>query len=269
MKDFLGHFGFHDMPFTQEIPVEKHFALPFLDEAQDAILRAVDQRRSVAIIGAAGTGKTQLLRKLRERKLPEARFRVHYVHVTGLSRRDMCRELCAVMDIPVAGIFPALVRRLQERLVELSDTDALRPILILDDAHELRPDVLGLLRILCNFQMDSRLVVSIILLGQSPLRDTLRRPELEDVTRRLAHIGALRTLSQKETNEYLRHRTAVAGARSFPLDQSAVTAVFEVARGNLRASDHLTLKSLELAHAAEVKVVDSNQVTEAAKLLWP
>ena len=31
------------------------------------------------------------------------------------------------------------------------------------DAHELRPDVLGMLRALTNFSMDSRLVLSLVL----------------------------------------------------------------------------------------------------------
>jgi general secretion pathway protein A len=269
MKEFRAHFGFHDMPFTPEIPVEQHFSLPYLDEATDAVLRAIEQRRIVAVVGPSGTGKTQLLRRVRKRRLPEARHRVHYVHVTDLGRRDMCRELCTVMDVPMAGNLPAAVHRIQEHIVSLTDTDSLRPVLILDDAHELRPDVLGLLKIITNYEMDSRLVLSIVLLGQPPLRDTLRRTDLEDVTRRLAHIATLRTMTQKETLDYLKHRCTVAGARAFPFDTGACTAIFEIGRGNMRASDHLALKALEVAHLADAKVVDSNHITDASKFLCP
>ncbi|MBK8980720.1 MAG: ATP-binding protein [Planctomycetes bacterium] len=56
------------------------------------MLRTLDARMSCAIIAPAGTGKTSVLRAVVAR-LPEARYSTHYVKVTGLSKRDMCREI--------------------------------------------------------------------------------------------------------------------------------------------------------------------------------
>jgi hypothetical protein len=44
-----------------------------------------------------------------------------------------------------------LVHRLQEHFVAATDTDDVRPVLLVDDSHEIRPDVLGVLRIVTNF----------------------------------------------------------------------------------------------------------------------
>jgi general secretion pathway protein A len=268
MKDFSSRYGFHVPPFTSEIPVDKHFSLPFLEEAVEGVVRTVERRQCAAVIAPPGTGKTAVIRKARA-KLPEARNRVQYVHVTGLSKRELCREICAVLGISSCGIFPMLVRRIQEYFLAISDTDALRPVLILDEAHEIKPDVLGLLRVLTNFDMDSRLVVSIILVGQTPLRDTLRRDDMEDVARRLDHCATLRPLSQKETQDYIKHRCSIAGARTVPFDADAITAIYEVGRGNMRATDHLAVKTLEVAHLADCKVASSTHVQEASKVLWP
>jgi len=87
-------------------------------------------------------------------QLPEARFRVRYVKVTNLSRRDMCQEIAYAMDMPPAGQLPTLVRNLQERLHAV-EADGLRPVLLLDEAQDMRPETLGLLKILTNFEMDS------------------------------------------------------------------------------------------------------------------
>src|SRR6266545_4693009 len=46
-----------------------------------------------------------------------------------------------------------LVRRLQEHFLAATDTDGVRPVLVVDDSHDIRPDVLGLLRVLTNFDM--------------------------------------------------------------------------------------------------------------------
>ena len=145
----------------------------------------------------------------------------------------------------------------------------MRPVLFLDDAHGMRPEVLSLLRILTNFEMDSRLVLSFVLAGQPPLSGVLRDERLKDVTHRLAHCATLRPLSRKETGDYIAHRCQIAGSATPPFDGGAMAAIYEIGRGNLRATDHLALQALELAHDASCEVVDAQQVTEARRLLWP
>lgn len=268
MIDSFSRFGFHTAPFTRELSVPQRFSLDFYDETLTALSRVVDQRGSAALVAPAGTGKTTLLRALVDR-LPEARYRVHYVKVTDLSKRDLCREIAVCCQAKPAGSYPMLVRRLQERFVSTTTEDGVRPVLVLDEAHELRPDVFGILRILTNYEMDSRLVLSVLLAGQPPLKDLLRHPSHEDVTRRLLHLATLRLLSRPESHRYLAHRCTIAGASTVPFDSSAMDALYEMACGNLRATDQLAAKALEVAHDAGTSIVDSNHMAQARRLLWP
>lgn len=267
-NDFRGRFGFRSSPFTREFPVDQRFALELFDETLADLSRAIEARASAALIGPAGTGKTAILRALAH-ALPEARYRVHYVKVTDLSKRDMCREIASTCGAEPAGSYPMLVRRLQERFQSATAVDGVRPVLILDEAQDLRPDVLAILRTLTNFEMDSRLVLSVLLAGQTPLRDLLRREAHEAIAKRLAHYAYLRLLSRDETLRYVAHRCAIAGAATVPFDARALDAVYEISSGNLRAIDSLALKSLELAHDANASVVDSNHVARARKLVSP
>ncbi len=268
LKDFRSRFGFHSTPFTREITVKDRFPLADFDETIDAVLRTLDARMSCAVIAPAGTGKTSLLRAVVER-LPAARYSTHYVKVTGLSKRDMCREIAYAAGVPPAGTYPGLVRNLQSRFVEDADTAGLRPVLILDEAHDLRLETLAMIRLLTNFDMDSRLVLSVVLAGQPKLRELLRRDDLEDVARRLSLCATLRCLSRDETGRYLEHRCTIAGAAKVPFDAGAVDALFEIGRGNLRATDELARKALELAHDQDRDVCESLHVAHARKLLWP
>lgn len=267
MKDILSHFGFQTLPFTRELTVIQHFSHPQFDLAADALLEAVENRMSAALIAPAGTGKSSVLRRLLSR-LPEARYRVSYLMITNLSRREMAREIATALGLEPAGSYPMLVRRLQEGCRSSLDIESRRPVLVIDEAHELRPDVLSMLRVLTNFEMDSRLVVSIVLAGQPKLRELLRKDDLEDVARRLSHIATLVPLSKTEVASYLKHRATIAGAKILPLDAQAVEAIVEIARGNLRATDALTLKSLQLAYADGDKTANTNHVTTARSLLW-
>jgi hypothetical protein len=76
------------------------------------------------------------------------------------------------------------------------------PVLVLDESHELRPEVLGMLRILANFDMASRLVLSLILAGQTPLRALLTHDEHEAMAHRIIHYAQLRLLSRDELAQY-------------------------------------------------------------------
>jgi general secretion pathway protein A len=262
--DMHATFGFHKTPFTREIEVSDMLPMPHIDEQRDALLEQLERRTSAAIIAPAGAGKSCLLRSLRAR-LPDARYRVHYVKVTDLGKRDFCREIATAIGAQPAGTYPMLVRRLQEDFEQNGAADGVRPVLVVDEAHDIRPDVLSILRILTNFDWDSRLVLGVILAGQPKLEAMLKNGPLEDVAQRLSYYARLRLLSRDETARYLEHRCAVAGARSVPFDAGAVEAVFDMSRGNLRAIDQLCLGALGAAAKRGAAVVANADVVAARK----
>lgn len=268
-KDARSRFGFHSPPFSRELPIDRRFQLPHVEETIDAIHQTVLQRESAALIAPAGSGKTVAVRALKER-LPAARFNVHYVKVSDVSKRDMCRELAYAIGARPVGAFPALVRAVQEHFDKpVAEAEGTRPELILDDVHEMRSETLGLVKLLTNFDMDSRLVVSFVLVGHPSLRRMLQRDDLEDVARRVAHYAELRLLSREETRRYVEHRCTAAGNLTPPFDDDAFEAIYELSRGNLRAIDGLARKALELAAARDEDVVGAPHLIEARKVLWP
>ncbi len=259
--DLRAHFGFSAVPFTREISIKDRWHSQIFDQPLTALRQTIEQRMSAVVLAPSGTGKTLLLRTLRD-QLPEARFRVHYVKLTSLSKKDLCREIGLAAGFDLSGIYPVVFRMLQKYFRQF-DEDGLRPVLILDETQDMSPTVLTTLRILTNFDMDSRLVLSLVLAGDNQLRHMLESPPLEPIRRRMAHIATLRLLSRAETIDYMQHRLRIAGARTFLFDSQAVDAVFEVSRGNLRAIDQLARKSLELAAQKDIATVDPALVAEA------
>ena len=263
----LSPLGFRKTPFTRELTVAERCTLDYQAEAAEGLTEAVRQRMSAALIAPAGTGKTVALRMLLA-NLAEARYQVRYVKVTGLSKRDLCKEIAAACGLEPTGIYPALVRKLQAAFAHTAG-DGVRPVILLDEAHDLRPESLAMLRLLTNFEMDSRLVVSVVLAGQPPLNDLLRRPEQAAMAQRLAHYATLRLLSRDETRTYLKHRCTLAGAATDPFDGDAHETIYEMSRGNLRAIDRLALGALQLAAKAHAAAVCSAEVIAARRSLWP
>jgi len=54
-----------------------------------------------------------------------------------------------------------------------------------------------------------------------------------------------------------------------PFDDRTLDALFEIGRGNLRATDDLALKSLDYAAAAGHATVSVQHIVAARKDLWP
>jgi len=80
-------FGCHSTPFTREISVDQLHEISFFWEARDNIVRAVEKRMSAALIAAAGSGKSTVVRAVMAR-LPQARYITHYVKCTDIGKRD-------------------------------------------------------------------------------------------------------------------------------------------------------------------------------------
>lgn len=263
----MERFRFKSAPFTREIKVEHRLKVGNIEEQVAALKIAVDSRQSAALVAPAGCGKTVALRSLRS-QLPEARYKTTYIKLADLSTRDTCREVALALGVPPTGQYPALVRAVEERLRSGYSESGLRQVIIFDDAHDMRPDSLRLVRLLTNFEMDSRLVVSIILAGQMPLKKHLLHDDLEDIRQRLAHCGEIAPLTREETRAYVEHRSVIAGAAHVPFEPLAIEAIYEVARGNMRAIDRITLAALSQADRAQKNIVDAADVALARARTW-
>ena len=263
----MDRFRFTSPPFTREIKVEHRCKTPHLEAEVSALKNTVDLRQSAVVVAPAGAGKTVVLRGLRAR-LPEARYRTTYVKLSGLSGRDMCREIATAIGVTPSGHYPGLVRAIEEKLRSGYMDSGIRQVIIFDDAHEMRPAVLRLVRLLTNFDMDSKLVLSIVLGGQMPLKTLLLRDDLEDIRQRLVHCGELRLMSREETRQYIEHRLRIAGAADGIFDGQAIDAVFEITMGNMRAIDKLAYAALEVADEAERAKVDAADVAIARARKW-
>ncbi len=263
----LARFNLRQIPFTREILVKNRFILPFIEDEIKSLKKIIEDRMSGLLIAPAGTGKTMSLRILTS-LLPESRYKVRYLKITDLSKKFMCNEICSIMGARKASTYPTLVKSIQDYLKHTYHTEGLRPVLLIDEGHDLRPSVFSMFRLLTNFEMDSKLVVSIIFVGQPPLKRLLKKEGLEDIAQRIAHFGELRLLSRTESIDFLKHGMQIAGTTSFPFDKEASEALYELSRGNMRALGSLARKSLEIANNKNHNTVSLNHVIEARSKLF-
>jgi general secretion pathway protein A len=170
-------------------------------EALASLLYGVDAGCGfLAVIAAPGLGKTTLLFDallcLRQSALTV------FLFGTVRTPLDLLRSLLTALGVKdTHGNLTRLQSRLQEVLIEQARLGK-RVVVVMDEAQNLHPAVLELIRMLSNFETPQQKLLQIILAGQPPLADKIASPGLEQLRQRIsifAHLNHSRGKKRSST----------------------------------------------------------------------
>ena len=258
----LAHFGLTSAPFTKEIDDADLWLPPSKTTIVDELVEALDARQSVLLTGEPGVGKTCVLRALR-RRLPEAGFRLTYCHNATLGRRDFYRHICLALGLNPKATAAAVFYEVTTHVEQLA-TEQRHPVFLLDEAHLLHQDVLDHLHILCNYEWDSRALLSLLLVGLPELRERLSRRHQRSLYSRIHHRLHIEPTTPDDTADYVRHRLRVAGGGDRDLFTPDAIALLHEAAGGLRDLDRLSEAALRDAWRRKKKLVERDAATRVA-----
>jgi general secretion pathway protein A len=233
-------------------------------EALSGLLYAVHKRKGfVVLTGDAGTGKTTLLRAL-IRSAKSARFSV--VLNPTLSLTEFLElVLCdfGITDVPESKA--QRIMKLQEFLVKLHNEGS-PPVLIVDEAHKLSPEILEEIRLLTNFETAEKKLLHIVLAGQTELKALLNREDLRQLKQRIEIRLEIKPLSSGDVATYMRHRWERAGgATVLPFTTEAITLIAAASRGIPRLVNSICDNALLLAFGEADSAVTAKHVREVLR----
>ena len=250
-------FGLSAEPFSKEIDDADLWLPPSKQALLDELVDAAEARKSVALVGEPGVGKTCVLRALRL-ALPKERFRLTYCHNVTLGRRDFYRQLCLALGLPRGATAGDVFWAISTHVEQLAQ-ERLLPVLLVDEAHLLHQDTLDHLHILLNYAWDSKALLSVILVGLPDLDERLRLRRNRSLYSRLHHRLCIGPLTPDDTADYVRMRVVRAGGSKDLFPSDAVALIHEAA-GGLRDVDRLATLALRLAARRKRKTVERDLV---------
>jgi type II secretory pathway predicted ATPase ExeA len=250
-------FGLSVEPFSKEIDDADLWLPPSKQALLDELVDAAEARKSVALVGEPGVGKTCVLRALRH-ALPKERFRLTYCHNVTLGRRDFYRQLCLALGLPRGATAGDVFWAISTHVEQLAQ-ERLLPVLLVDEAHLLHQDTLDHLHILLNYAWDSKALLSVILVGLPDLEERLRLRRNRSLYSRLHHRLCIGPLTPDDTADYVRMRVVRAGGSKDLFPSDAVALLHEAA-GGLRDVDRLATLALRLAARRKRKTVERDLV---------
>jgi type II secretory pathway predicted ATPase ExeA len=255
-------FAVKRIPFSKDLDAEELFLTDFFTQSLDRLRYLVDRRGIGAVFGAPGTGKSTLLRAFLG-GLGKAAYSVCYVSHSTCAVLDLFREIARGFAIEPRYRKADVIRDVKERILKLPRGQKVQPVLVVDDAHLLPTQVLDDLRLLTNFDADSRDDLTMVLCGHPQLEANLRLAINEALAQRIVLRVRLRSLHADEVDEYLRFRLELAGRTAKLFLPEASEAIARAARGIPRLVDRLAEHCMLLALRSKRSEIDADVVTEA------
>lgn len=256
-------YGFAKKPFRMTPDPSFLFRSRSHEEALARMELAVEERSLMLLVGEIGSGKTTL-----SRVLVDSLENVKPILIVNpvLTPNQFLRTVATRLGADKPKYFKAdLVDQVNELVFELNEKGS-PPVIIIDEA-QLIPgrSTFEEIRLLTNFQLDDKNLMSIILMGQPEIEKRLERKEYEAFRQRLALRYTLEPLSEKETIAYIEHRLRLVGGEPDIFTMEAKKLIYRLTSGIPRKINNLAGSCLLEGFGRGAKKIGVEIVEDAGK----
>lgn len=262
---YANYFGFSAKPFQLNPDPDFFFGSRGHKRAMAYLEYGLHQGEGfIVITGEVGAGKTTLVRNL-IRRIPQETVSAAQIVSTQVDADDLLRLVAGSFGITHEGLDKsALLMRLEDHFRYLH-AEGRRALLIVDEAQNLSPKAIEELRMLSNFQIDTRSLVQSFLIGQPEFREVMQRPEMRQLKQRIIASYHLGPLDRSETQAYIEHRLRHVGWKGVPsFDPDCFEVIHEVTAGVPRRINTHCDRLLLGVYLAEQKAVSVKDIREVA-----
>ena len=201
-KKLLSLWGLKWNPFSPELPSEALLVTAGIENFAWRVEQLVQEGGFALISGESGTGKSVALRIIAERLSTLRDVVVGVLERPQSKSADFYRELGEIFSVKLSpsnryGGFKALRERWKAHLA----SSRIRPVLLVDEAQEMTPEVLSELRILSSADFDATSLLTVIFAGDGRLLELLRHEDLVPLGTRIRTRLNTETASREELLE--------------------------------------------------------------------
>src|SRR5262245_30533759 len=266
---YLNYWQLSSKPFEPSAVDGTFFPCEAHEAALLKLRYAVENRRgAVLLAGPAGVGKTTLVHLLRGELADTFRPHVQLVF-PQMGSRDLLVYLAEQLGAPPCDpprhTIEESVRRLESVLSQNAERGR-HAVVVIDEAHLLEDcGALETLRLLLNFELKGGPLLTLLLIGQMSLVSAVGR--YVSMEERIAVKALLRTFTQEESAEYIRHRMQAAGATRQIFAPEAVEALHYLGHGTARQINRLADLALLVGFADRLPQLTAEQIEAVSEEL--
>ncbi len=248
---------------------------PFLKNSKEILVDTKEHRETLfrldylaktkgfgLLTGSPGRGKTTAIRAW-SNSLNPSLYKVVYSSFSTLTANDFYRNLAMELGAQSAFRKPDNFRTIQEEISRLALEKRKTPVIIIDEANYINTAILNDLKILFNFEMDSKDRATILLAGLPSLNSTLRLGIHEPFRQRIVMNYDMGGLSKEEGRSYITDKLKGAGCLQPIFEENAVEAILNAADGTPRIINKFCNQSLLIGESHKVSSITTDIVMQA------
>lgn len=140
-----------------------------------------------------------------------------------------------------------------------------KAVLIIDEAQELSLESLEFIRLLSNFETNTKKLLQVILVGQPELKRIVASEPLKQLDQRIAVRYHLEPLSRDDTTIYINHRLRIAGGGMIIFPPNGITLIYKHSRGIPRLLNLACDRTLLFSYSEGKINIDAGMVRKAVR----
>ena len=214
------------------------------------------------LTGSPGRGKTTIVRNW-AKKLNPSLYKVIYTSLSTVTVSEFYRSLASSLGAQPSHRKTENFNSIQDEITRLALDKKKTPVIIIDEANYVNNAVLNDLKILFNFEMDSRDRAVVLLAGLPQICSTLRLTAHEPLRQRIIMNYNLDGFTKEEAREYIDRKLHGAGCSQPVFDDGALEAVINASDGTARMINKFCHSSLVIGNSKEAPVVTADIVMQA------
>jgi general secretion pathway protein A len=204
-------YGFSEGPFNDTPDPKFLFLAESHQTALDSLLFGINQGRGfISLLGEAGTGKTILIYQLLNRF--EEQVKTVFIFHPQITFEDLLKKIMLELNLSVSEPNQAsLLLQFSDFLIQSSDHNE-RIVIFIDEAQNLRSEVLDQLQALSSLETSRSNVLQLVLVGQPELEIKLNARGLRQLNQKIKIRCQIKPLTEEESFKYIDHRLKLVGS---------------------------------------------------------
>lgn len=255
-RRLMSHFGFSKIPFSKYMRAVSMYDAKGQRAVSDGLTMWLSVGGLALIAGPSGVGKSMVIRRF-VNGLDNNQYTVYIVPYPTATVYGFLRFICRRFGLPMKNHSVDLFDAAQKFLVNHQQDRGTHPILILDDAEGLYPDVADLLRRLATYDLDAEDRFSILVCGIESLLQVLELGVLEPLRTRFSFGYSLKPFGLDDTRSYIQFHLRRAESESDIFSDDAVNKIFHFSQGRPRTINQLCIGMLINAAIRGIDSIDA------------